>query len=55
MADKPLDLEAARKTGQIGRFSKENPSSGAEEEFDELLEKMAGGEPPKNSPQDDQT
>jgi hypothetical protein len=55
MPNKPLDLEEARKRGEIERFSKENPSSGVEEAFDELLEKMAGGEPPKSSPEDDQT
>lgn len=52
---KPLDLEEARTKGEIDRFAKENPSSGVEEEFDEMLEKMAGGEPPKSSPEDDQT
>jgi hypothetical protein len=52
---KEFNLEEARKRGEIDRFTKENPSSGVEEEFDELLEKMAGGEPPKSSPEDDQT
>lgn len=52
---KQLTLEEARKRDQLDRFSKENPSAGVEEEFDELLEKMAGGEPPKNSLEDDQT
>jgi hypothetical protein len=55
MNTKNLTLEQARKRGEIDRFSKENPSSGVEDEFDELLEKMAGGEPPKSSPEDDQT
>jgi hypothetical protein len=52
---KNLNLDEARNKQDIDRFAKENPSSAVEEEFDELLEKMAGGEPPKNSPEDDQT
>ena len=55
MPKKPLTLDEARKKGKLDRFAEENPSGGDEEEFDELLEKMAGGEPPKSSPQDDQT
>ncbi len=41
MSGKNLNLEEARKRGEIDRFTKENPSSGVEEEFDDLAESLS--------------
>ena len=38
---KYLSLEEARKSGKLRRFAKEHPSTGDEEVFDELFDKMA--------------
>ena len=52
---KYLSLEEARKAGQITRFCKEHPSKGDEQEWDELFEAMARGEPLKRPAEDEQT
>jgi hypothetical protein len=52
---KYLSLEEARKAGQLARFCKEHPSEGDEEQWDELFEAMAKGEPPKSSKEGEQT
>lgn len=44
---KHLSLEEARRTGQLGRFTKEHPSIGDEQEFDALLDAIAQNKPPK--------
>lgn len=39
---KHLSLEEARKAGELEQFAKEHPSEGNEQQFDSLLEAMAG-------------
>ena len=43
---KYLSLEEARKTGDLGRFAKEHPSTGDMGKFDRLFRAMADGEAP---------
>ncbi len=49
---KYLSLEEARKLGRLDRFCKEHPSQGDEQEFDNLLGRIALS---KSSEEDDQT
>ena len=46
---KYLSLEEGRKQGRLDRFCKEHPSEGDEKTFDDLLEAMAEGKPPRSS------
>lgn len=43
---KYVNLEEARRNGEIDRFCKEHPSKGDERVFDALLDAMAHGERP---------
>lgn len=39
---KHLSLEEARKADQLDQFAKEHPSTGDENDFNEMLNRMAG-------------
>jgi hypothetical protein len=52
---KYLSLEEARKKKRLDRFAKEQPSKGDKGMFNELLDRMAKGEPPKSSPKGGRT
>ena len=47
-----LSLEEARRMGRLDRFCREHPSEGDKAQFDDALEAIASGKPPKERKRD---